>query len=114
MEPDMTTWAGSLIRLARAKTNLSQRELARRAGTSQPTIAAYETGRKEPSLSTLSRILRAARLDLRTRLVPHDDHDEWIRRYESSLPSEARERVRASDEALRRRAESERTGREVS
>lgn len=106
----MATWAGSLIRLARAKTGLSQRELARRAGTSQPTIAAYETGRKEPMLSTLSRIIRAAKLDLRAGLVAYDDHDEWIRSYESSLPSDVRERVRASHEALRMRANRERTG----
>lgn len=108
----MTTWAGSLIRLARVTAGLSQRELAQRAGTSQPTIAAYEGGRKEPSLSTLARILRAAGLDLRTRLVPLDDHDEWLRRYESGLPPDVVERVRATDEALRARGGRERPGRQ--
>jgi uncharacterized protein len=48
-----------LIRDARADAGITQSELARRAGTSQPTVAHYEAGRVEPSLSTLTRLLRA-------------------------------------------------------
>lgn len=96
----MTSWAGNLIWLARDKAGLSQRELAERAGTSQPAIAAYEAGRKEPAFSTLVRIIRAAGLDLRTHLVPYDDHDDWIKHYEASLPKEVVERARRLDRDL--------------
>lgn len=36
---------------------MSQAELAERAGTTQSTISAYESGRKEPGISTLQRLL---------------------------------------------------------
>lgn len=52
--------AATALRKARARAELTQRELARRAGTSQTTLSAYETGRKEPSVSTLARLLAAA------------------------------------------------------
>ena len=84
----MSTWAGNIIRIARTQQNLTQRELARRAGTSQTAIAAYEAGRRSPTLDTLSRVIRAAGLDLRIRIAPHDDSDEWLRRYEAALPPE--------------------------
>lgn len=42
-----------------SRSGLSQAELARRAGTSQATISAYERGRKVPSIATLSRVLAA-------------------------------------------------------
>jgi transcriptional regulator with XRE-family HTH domain len=55
-----------LLTRARASAGLSQEELARRAGTSRPTVSAYEHGRKAPSADTLERLLAAAgvRLDL--------------------------------------------------
>ena len=43
---------------------MTQVELARRAGTSQPTIAAYESATKSPNLRTLRRLAGAAGLDL--------------------------------------------------
>jgi transcriptional regulator with XRE-family HTH domain len=54
---------------------LTQAELARRAGVPQSTVAKIERGRREPSLSTLERLVRAAGLELRIQLAPHDDHD---------------------------------------
>ena len=42
---------------ARRRASLSQSALAARAGTSQATISAYESGRKVPSIDTLSRLL---------------------------------------------------------
>ena len=51
------------VRELRRSADLTQAELARAAGTSQPTIAAYESGRKSPSLRTLSRIARAVGLE---------------------------------------------------
>lgn len=96
----MSTWAANLIKLARHDTGLSQRELARRAGTSQATMSAYEAGRKSPSLETLARIIRAAGLDLRIRVEPLDDHDEWVAAYEASLPPNELARWRARERAL--------------
>ncbi|MGH2751852.1 MAG: helix-turn-helix transcriptional regulator [Actinomycetota bacterium] len=83
----MSSWAGNLIRLARHDGGLSQRDLARLAGTSQAAIAAYETGRRSPTMDTLTRIVRAAGRDLRIRIVAGDDHDEWLARYEAALPT---------------------------
>ena len=45
---------------ARRASGLSQDALASRAGTSRPTLSAYERGRKSPSLSTTVRILGKA------------------------------------------------------
>lgn len=53
------------IREARRQAGLSQAALAARAGTSQATLSAYESGRKQPSVETLSRILGAAGARLR-------------------------------------------------
>jgi transcriptional regulator with XRE-family HTH domain len=48
------------IRSARLAAGLTQTELARRSGTSQATISAYEHATKTPSPSTLARVLGAA------------------------------------------------------
>lgn len=57
-----------MIREARTDAGLSQTELARRAGTSQPALARYETGAALPTLPTLERLLLACgrRLEIRT------------------------------------------------
>jgi transcriptional regulator with XRE-family HTH domain len=52
--------AAAMVRQARLEAGLTQRELARRAGTSQPAVAAVEAGRKQPTVATLSRWLEAA------------------------------------------------------
>src|SRR5437868_8086775 len=54
---------GLLARVRRA-AGLSQDELARRAGTSRPTLSAYEHGRKSPSADTLERLVAAAGFEL--------------------------------------------------
>lgn len=56
--------AGTIVRTARTRARLSLRELARRANTSHSTIAAYEAGRKIPTIDTLDRIVRATGHDL--------------------------------------------------
>lgn len=48
---------GPAIREARHRAGVTQAELARRTGTSQATISAYERGVKEPSVTTLGRLL---------------------------------------------------------
>lgn len=54
----------SLLRSARLRVGLSQRELAQRAGTSQATLSAYERGTKTPGIRTFERLLRAAGMEL--------------------------------------------------
>jgi transcriptional regulator with XRE-family HTH domain len=51
--------AAAALRDARRRAALTQTELARRAGTSQATVSAYEHGRKAPSVETLARLLAA-------------------------------------------------------
>ena len=53
---------------ARRQAGLSQRDLARRARTSQSVIARIESGDTSPTWETLTRLLRAAGFDLRAGL----------------------------------------------
>lgn len=54
--------AGQLIRAARDDAGMTQAQLATAAGIHQPTVAAYESGRRTPSDDTLRKVLAAARL----------------------------------------------------
>jgi transcriptional regulator with XRE-family HTH domain len=58
------------VRDLRMRAGLSQKALAAAAGTSQPTIAAYESGRKVPSVETLRRLAAAAGLEMQVQFVP--------------------------------------------
>lgn len=55
---------GNILEGARVAAGLSQAALARRAGTSRPTLSAYERERKSPTLQTAARIVAAAGFDL--------------------------------------------------
>jgi transcriptional regulator with XRE-family HTH domain len=55
---------GELLEQVRVGAGLTQEELARRAGTSRPTLSAYEHGRKSPTAATLARLLSMAGWDL--------------------------------------------------
>jgi transcriptional regulator with XRE-family HTH domain len=50
---------GSTVRVARQHARVSQAELARRVGTSQPSIARLEQGHVSPTVLSLDRIARA-------------------------------------------------------
>jgi len=63
MKPDFL----DIFRARVKQLGLTQTELARRVGTSQPTIANYLNGRKHPTLPVVERICR----ELRLRLTPH-------------------------------------------
>jgi predicted nucleotidyltransferase/DNA-binding XRE family transcriptional regulator len=52
--------AADLIRLAREDIGMTQTALARAAGMQQPTISAYEAGRKQPRAESFERIMAAA------------------------------------------------------
>jgi uncharacterized protein len=56
---DLTMDAAGLIRQARTKAGMTQTQLARAAGTSQPAVAAYESGQRSPSVRTLNKLIRA-------------------------------------------------------
>lgn len=60
--------AAKLLKEARERAGLSQRELARRADTSQSVVARIELGQTSPSVSTLDRLLAAAGFELRAGL----------------------------------------------
>jgi transcriptional regulator with XRE-family HTH domain len=57
---------GTLIKAVRRRHGLTQADLARRAGTSQPVISAYEHGRRDPTYETLRKLIEAGgeRLEL--------------------------------------------------
>src|ERR1700734_2988460 len=55
-----TEAAGALLRRARARARLSQTELAARAGVSQSVVSAYESGHRQPALTTLAALIEAA------------------------------------------------------
>lgn len=54
----------SLLEEVRTRAGLSQEALAARAGTSRPTLSAYEHGRKSPTLATVERLLDSAGFEL--------------------------------------------------
>ena len=58
------------LRLLRRRAGVTQSRLAELAGTSQPTIAAYESGSKVPNLRTLRKLARALGLEARLQFVP--------------------------------------------
>ncbi len=73
------TTASAFLQLARLEAGLSQRELAERAGVTQSEIARIESGKREPSIPTLQKILAGAGLELRFRLDELDDHDRVLK-----------------------------------
>jgi len=68
----MTITTSALIRDIRATSRLSQRGLASLGGTSGPTVAAYESGAKEPRLSTVERLAASVGLQIEVRISPVD------------------------------------------
>lgn len=64
----MGTEASALVKEARARAGLTQRQLAAQAGVRQPVVAAYESGRRQPSLPTLRKLVGAAGFELDTSL----------------------------------------------
>lgn len=72
------------IRTLRRKTGVTQAELAEAAHTSQPTIAAYETGRKSPTLGTVKRLAESVGLAMSVHFHPpltrEDRRSIWLHR----------------------------------
>ncbi|MHB8619515.1 MAG: helix-turn-helix domain-containing protein [Chloroflexota bacterium] len=62
--------AASLIWAARQAAGITQVELARRAHTTQPAVAAYESGTRTPTIGTLERLLDACDHDVEVSAHP--------------------------------------------
>ncbi|WP_185934914.1 helix-turn-helix transcriptional regulator [Mycolicibacterium hodleri] len=71
----MGSYGGQLIRQARRRAGLTQAELASRAGTQQPAVARWESGRTAASLDEVMRLVRLCGLDLELHIVERDDSD---------------------------------------
>lgn len=74
--------ASDLLRECRTRAGITQQSLADAAGTSQPTIAAYEAGRVTPNVDTFERLLAACGSALE---VVDAEASRWSRVEEKSL-----------------------------
>lgn len=91
--------AGNLIREARRRAGLTQRELAERLGTTQSAIARLERGGTEPSYERVDEAVRACGLQLVPRILPADDADWSVA--STNLTVDPETRVRRHQAALR-------------
>lgn len=66
----MTSAPGEVLRCARLRARLSQTDLARRSGVAQSVISVYESGRREPGVQTLARLVEATGHQLVLDVVP--------------------------------------------
>ena len=64
-----------LVREARRRAALTQRELAERAGTTQSAIARLESGRTSPAFDQVVRLITLCGFRLDVALDPYDDSD---------------------------------------
>lgn len=64
------------VRSLRDQAELTQAALASAGGTSQPAIAAYEAGRKSPTVATLQRLAEAAGLEVAVEYFPPMTREE--------------------------------------
>lgn len=74
-----------LLAAARREARLTQRELARRAGTAQSVVARIERGTTSPTVDTLRRLLAAAGCTLQLSAGPALAPDPVIERYKQDV-----------------------------
>jgi transcriptional regulator with XRE-family HTH domain len=65
--------SSDIVRIARHRAGLTQQQLADRSGHPRESIARWETGAREPSLSTLQSVVAACGLELVLQLANSDD-----------------------------------------
>jgi transcriptional regulator with XRE-family HTH domain len=88
---------GALVKEMRRHAQLTQRELAERAGTSQSAIAKLEQGESNPTIDTIERWARAAGFAVQFTLVPLPVVDPVVERYKRDVDrSLLRENLRKS------------------
>jgi transcriptional regulator with XRE-family HTH domain len=79
------TSTASIVRTARERAGLSQRELADRAGVAQPLVARLEGPGANPTLRTLEKLAAAAGFTLRVILEPVAPLDPVVERYKRDV-----------------------------
>ncbi len=92
--------SGDLLREARLRSGLTQRQLAARAGTSQSAIARWESGAVQPSLERLRELIRACGLELTYGLANYDDSYDYFIDQRLRLDPEARVRQALAEEQV--------------
>jgi transcriptional regulator with XRE-family HTH domain len=104
-----------LLQEARVRAGLTQRELAKRVGTSQPAIAKLEQGTTNPTIDTLTRCLAATGFTLRVGLAPLRADDPVVERYKQDVDrSLLRENLRKPvDDRIRTLSEWQQAGAEL-
>lgn len=75
----------AVVTEARKRAKLTQRELARRAHAAQPLVARIESGRANPTVETIDRLLGAAGFQLRLELIPKETPDPVIEAYKRDV-----------------------------
>jgi transcriptional regulator with XRE-family HTH domain len=98
--------ADALIRAARAEAGLTQAQLARRLGTSQPAIVKLERPGANPTVRTLDRVLRATghRLELTAPTWSPDVDESLIRQQLALPPAERLRQIERQSAQMRRLA----------
>lgn len=86
--PASAARVAAMIRSARASAGLTQRELAEKLHTRQPVVSRWESGRDEPRLSTLARIMSACGLSLSLVVEPEGVDRAQLREQLALTPSE--------------------------
>lgn len=74
----MSPTPANLLREARVRSGLSQRKLAKRAGTAQSVVARIELGHTSPSWKTLLRLLSAAGFGVCASIEPRAEPDSHM------------------------------------
>jgi transcriptional regulator with XRE-family HTH domain len=85
-----------VLRYARRRAGLTQRELAERSGVPQPSIARIERGASTPRVDTFDRLLRACDLMLEVESVLGRGEDPTLLLLDESVPERAAHAVRVS------------------
>jgi transcriptional regulator with XRE-family HTH domain len=81
----MFAFGSLLVREARIRSGLTQRELADRAGTAQSVVARLESGVGSPRVETVERLLEAAGFRARVELVPLTPTDAVVAAYKADI-----------------------------
>ena len=74
-----------IIQRARTQAQLSQRDLASRAQTTQSVIARIEGGRTSPTVDTVERLITAAGFDISIEITPRAAPDPVIEAFKRDI-----------------------------
>ena len=82
----MNSAAANILRRARSVAGLTQAELAERVGVTQSVVSAYESGRRDPSVTTLRRLVEGTGQTLELALrSPEDLPRDHLRKHREEL-----------------------------